>query len=401
MNSVVICEKTGRSAFEAEVEIVERKGLGHPDTICDAVAEQISRELSNAYLSRYGRILHHNCDKALLVAGAADLRWGGGQVVTPMRLVIGDRATASSGGIEIDIEQITTEAVRRWFKENLRFVVPDQHLVCQFEMKPGSQELAAIFSRSSPIANDTSAVIGYAPLTDTEKLVLETEHYLNSASFKDEFPETGEDVKVMGVRNRSQLSMTVAMPFIDRYLENERSYFLQKQQVRQKILERTRREASFVETVDVVVNALDEPGKGLPSCYLSVLGTSAENADSGQVGRGNDASGIISLNRPRGAEALAGKNPVSHIGKIYTALAFTLAKKLYKEIDPVLEAYLSLCGRIGQPIDRPLIVYVQLLLEKGTGTDDIEVSVRELIEEQLSRLDEFCQSLIGGDRILR
>ena len=52
-------------------EIVERKGLGHPDTICDALTENLSRALSRVYLERFGAILHHNVDKVLLCGGAA------------------------------------------------------------------------------------------------------------------------------------------------------------------------------------------------------------------------------------------------------------------------------------------------------------------------------------------
>ncbi|MDH3521479.1 MAG: hypothetical protein OEM49_13570, partial [Myxococcales bacterium] len=55
----------------APVEVVERKGLGHPDTLCDALAEELSRNLSRFYLERFERILHHNVDKALLFGGAS------------------------------------------------------------------------------------------------------------------------------------------------------------------------------------------------------------------------------------------------------------------------------------------------------------------------------------------
>ena len=51
------------------VELVERKGAGHPDSICDAIMEQVSLALCREYLATFGRILHHNVDKGLLVAG--------------------------------------------------------------------------------------------------------------------------------------------------------------------------------------------------------------------------------------------------------------------------------------------------------------------------------------------
>jgi S-adenosylmethionine synthetase len=74
------------------VEIVERKGLGHPDTICDAIAEHVCVRLCRHYLERFGTILHHNVDKLLLAAGAARPAFGGGEVTAPMEIYIGGRA---------------------------------------------------------------------------------------------------------------------------------------------------------------------------------------------------------------------------------------------------------------------------------------------------------------------
>ena len=72
---------------QQQFEIVERKGLGHPDSICDAIMEQISINLSKAYLDKFGSILHHNVDKSLLVAGKVRHAFGGGVVKEPMLLI--------------------------------------------------------------------------------------------------------------------------------------------------------------------------------------------------------------------------------------------------------------------------------------------------------------------------
>ena len=80
---------SGPTSGQNDIEIVERKGLGHPDTICDLVMERISQALAKAYLDQFSRILHYNCDKGLLVAGPAQRRRGGGRIIDPMRLVIG------------------------------------------------------------------------------------------------------------------------------------------------------------------------------------------------------------------------------------------------------------------------------------------------------------------------
>jgi S-adenosylmethionine synthetase len=61
MNNISIQQMRDAPVAEAEVEIAERKGLGHPDTICDGVMERLSQTMSQAYLERFGAILHHKC----------------------------------------------------------------------------------------------------------------------------------------------------------------------------------------------------------------------------------------------------------------------------------------------------------------------------------------------------
>ena len=52
--------------MDGTVEIVEHKGIGHPDTMCDALAEAFGVALARDYRERFGRVLHFNVDKALL-----------------------------------------------------------------------------------------------------------------------------------------------------------------------------------------------------------------------------------------------------------------------------------------------------------------------------------------------
>ena len=73
--------------------------------------------------------------------------------------------------------------------------------------------------------------------------------------------------------------------------------------------------------------------------YLSLTGTSAEDADSGQVGRGNRANGLIAFSRPTGGEATAGKNPVAHAGKVYSVLSHRLARLIHARCPSLREVY--------------------------------------------------------------
>ncbi|TET00207.1 MAG: S-adenosylmethionine synthetase, partial [Hadesarchaea archaeon] len=190
----IIVEEFKQEPLEKQkLEIVERKGLGHPDSICDAILDRVSVELSKEYLKKFGAIMHHNADKSLLVAGEVETRFGGGEVKQPMLLIFGDRATKEVEGTRISVKDIAVRAAKNWVKENLRFVDPEKHMRYQVELRPGSAALTDIFKRKGRVfsANDTSAAVSYAPMTWTEQLVLKTERYLNSKEFKKEFPESG------------------------------------------------------------------------------------------------------------------------------------------------------------------------------------------------------------------
>lgn len=381
--------------FKKRFEIVERKGIGHPDTICDLVMNQVSIELSKMYLKETGAIQHHNMDKSLLVAGQSENKFGGGKITKPMKLVIGDRATFEVKGQKLPVEDVAISTAKKWFDNNLRFV-KEEHVEYQLEVGTSSHELRSIFENpKSFVANDTSALVGYAPFTKTESSVLETEEYINSQNFKKEFPESGEDVKVMGFRNDNTLDLTIAMAFVDSHVDSENHYFKRKQDMLQSISEFHRKRGDFDE-VKITMNNLDTKNKGIEGLYLTVLGTSADNADSGEVGRGNMANRVISLTRPAGSEATAGKNPVSHIGKIYNALSFKLAEEIQKAVPDLEEVLVWMYNVIGKPVNEPKAIIIQPILDKELDLAKFESVIKEIVEQNLNKMDEFCMQLASG-----
>lgn len=393
----VLQRAAGPKTSELEVEIVERKGLGHPDTLCDSIMEQVAQALARMYLERTGAVRHFNCDKALLLAGDVNHRWGGGSVVEPMRLIMGDRATTTWKGKSLDVGGIAVETARDWIRSHLRHVDPVAHVSYDVAMKPGAPELAGLYVRDV-VSNDTSAAVGYAPMTETERLVLETERFANSAGFKAMFPETGEDVKVMGVRSGRLLHLTMAMPLLDRFLVEERDYFERKGRVREAVLSHLRPRLGTLDDVSLTVNATDRPGAGLAGIYASVLGISAESADSGEVGRGNRGNGLISFSRPAGSEAIAGKNPIGHVGKIHGMLAFALADKLVESLEALEEVTVWMCSEIGQPLDRPQQIFLLTHLAPGAVPSDLEGDAQAIVRDELANLPAFCRALARGER---
>ncbi|MEM2850158.1 MAG: methionine adenosyltransferase, partial [Candidatus Bathyarchaeia archaeon] len=144
------------------------------------------------------------------------------------------------------------------------------------------------------------------------------------------------------------------------------------------------------------LNTLDRRGRGVKGVYLTVLGTCADDSDSGQVGRGNRVNGIIPLNRPISSEAAAGKNPVSHIGKIYNVLTYKMADRIHREVSGLKEVYVWLLSHIGEPINRPRVAAVQVVPEKGLKVKTVKEPIETIIMDELDRIQEFCLNLAKG-----
>ncbi len=393
----LIIESSGSPLAQEAFEIVERKGLGHPDTICDAVMEAVAVQLAQAYLKTCGRVLHFNADKGMLVAGQVACRFGGGSVLTPMRLVMGDRATFEWRNKRIPVKEIAERAAYTWFKRHLPRIKPLKDLDCQVELKPASEELRSVAERPrEAVANDTSATVGYAPFTPTERLVFQIEQFLNSRSFKKEFPDTGEDVKVLAVRRVRHLDVTVAMPFLAPLIRNESHYFKRKVLVERALTHFVTRKCGTGFSPHVFLNVLDQRGTGEAGAYLTVLGTSAEAGDSGEVGRGNRVCGIISLRRPASAEAAPGKNPVAHVGKIYNVLAQVLAEDIQKKVRGLLDVTVWMTSQIGQPISSPQSVVVEVIPASGITLAAVRPQIQREVQLAFSRMKSFCKALTRG-----
>jgi S-adenosylmethionine synthetase len=337
------------------VEIVERKGRGHPDTLCDAAAEALSAALCREYVARTGRIQHHNVDKAALCAGAADVEPGGGTVTAPMRLIHVGRATQALEGTSLDLEALATASAREVFGRSLRHLDAARHLRIELRIRPTSRALRDLFAAAGavPLANDSSIGCGYAPLSETERLVLETDRFLMLPATLDAHPYLGEDVKLLAVRVGDAIDLTVAAAFVAAQVPSVSAYVDAKNALAAAIRDHAARISARV--VRVSLNAADDP----PSAriYLTVTGTSAEAGDDGQVGRGNRANGLITPSRPMSLEAVAGKNPVSHVGKLYNTWAQQLASELAARPD-LAAVSCQLASRIGAPITEPQVVWL-------------------------------------------
>ena len=384
----------GRAVEDQEVEIVERKGLGHPDSICDGIAESVSRALANEYIERFGKVLHYNTDETQLVAGSAAPAYGGGEIIEPIYLLITGRATNRYDGRRVPTETIALRAARDYLTENFPHLEFGTDVVVEARLGEGSGDLQEVFGEdgSVPMANDTSFGVGHAPLTETERIVLNTERRLNG-EYKAENPEVGRDVKVMGKREGDRIDVTVAVAMVDRYLEDLNAYDDAVRGVRE-FVEGMAAEYTDREVV-VHVNTADDYDEG--AVYLTTSGTSAEMGDDGSVGRGNRANGLITPNRSMSMEATSGKNPVNHLGKIYNLLSTGIAEAVVEEVDGIREVRIRLLSQIGQPIDRPHVADASLVTAEGVSVADNEADVEAVVDRELANVTDVTRRVIDGE----
>ena len=288
-----------------KLEIVERKGLGHPDTICDEIAERLSVALSRLYLSEYGEILHHNVDKALLAGGASSPRFGGGEISRPIELFLAGRATGPFKGKELPLEHLAQQVAVEWFTEHLPSIAARQAVKVHNLVRPGSADLNDLFARRSGrvrLSNDTSCGVGYAPLSRLETIVYTVEKELGAAA-QSCHPEIGRDIKVMGIRQGEHIHLTIACALVDRFVRALADYLDAKGKIAAIAVQTAKEHGATKVSVDV--NTADDPAAG--SIYLTVTGTSAEAGDDGEAGRGNRVNGLIAPFRPMTMESVAGK----------------------------------------------------------------------------------------------
>ncbi|MFB6198860.1 MAG: methionine adenosyltransferase [Halobacteriaceae archaeon] len=380
---------------EQEVEIVERKGIGHPDSICDGIAEAVSRALAQEYVDRVGKVLHYNTDETQLVAGRAAPAFGGGEVVEPIYILIVGRATKEYDGVTIPVDRVALSAARDYLREHIPELDIGTEVVLNVKLGEGSGDLQTVFGedgRSIPTANDTSFGVGHAPLSETEQIVLTAEQRLND-EFQDTHPALGPDVKIMGKREGNSIDITVAAAMIDEYIPGMSSYTEEVEAVREFV--KSVAKGHTDREVSVHVNTADDVDSG--SIYLTCTGTSAEQGDDGSVGRGNRANGLITPNRSMSMEATSGKNPVNHIGKIYNLLATDTAKDVVRQVDGISDLRIRLLSQIGQPIDHPHVAEARVMPENGVNRGELADDIESIMDDKLASVTDITQRVIEGD----
>ncbi len=380
-----------RPLEQQEIELVERKGIGHPDSVADGLAESISRALCQEYINRFGAVLHHNTDKTQIVAGRSKPAFGGGEVICPLYILLTGRATRVFKEEEIPVDTIAIKAARQLLTDSLSNLDVNNHIILDAKIGMGSSDLRDVFGRKVPSANDTSFGVGYAPLSQTEKIVFETEREL--MNLKKSIPAIGEDIKVMGMRQGDAINLTIACALVDRHVANLKEYADTKREIVEHVIDFARQFTS--RKVSAQMNVADNIEEG--SIYITVTGSSAEMGDDGAVGRGNRANGLITPNRPMSLEATCGKNPINHVGKIYNLLSIEAAKQIAAEMQGIEEVYIKILSQIGKPIDEPHIASVQIVPKEGVDIKSLQAGATEILDDWLANIPKLQQMLFRGE----
>jgi S-adenosylmethionine synthetase len=367
-----------RGAYAPPVEFVERKGVGHPDTICDALAEKLAQRLATAYIEHTGAVQHFNVDKAILAAGTTAVGFGGGTRLSPGRIILVGKA--NTRGWQPDIEALTKEA-----HTDLAQILPradTDAFEIEIWLTQSADDLMVVNAHEVPLSNDTSFAAVSLPRSPLEETVHRVEARLNDAAFQDAVP-VGRDIKVMGARSESAVTVTVAAPVYASDVASRAEYDAAVDAVRSEA--KGIAEDVMKSPVEVTVNGADAPD----STYLTLSGTSAEAGDDGQVGRGNRFGGLITPYRPMSLEAAAGKNPAAHVGKTYHAIAHDITTRTMAETG-ALEATTRLLSSIGTPVTDPQSIHVQV------HGDIDESAVAAIARECLDDWEAVRDRLIGG-----
>jgi S-adenosylmethionine synthetase len=283
-------------------------------------------------------------------------------------------------------------AVREYLKKNCPHLDLATDVTIDCRIGKGSFDLIGLYETKKLLANDTSFGVGFAPLSETERITLETERFING-DLKDKLPETGQDVKVMSYREGDTIKITVAVAMVDKKIDDKDHYVNAIQQIKDSVLDYA---VKFTKrNVEVSVNMGDSYDEGI--YYLTVTGLSMENGDDGSVGRGNRANGLITPFRPMSMEATAGKNPVTHVGKLYNILSNRIAHELVESCGgDVKEAKVRILSQIGSPIDDPQIAAISVIMADGVPLSKIKGGVNGVVDTQLRDIEKLTMEIVKG-----
>ncbi len=371
-------------------EVVERKGVGHPDSLADALANEVSIAYSKQCLATIGAIPHHNVDKLYIGAGHYRNDYRECERLSPVIVRVNGRMSSVFGDIDLDIEQLQTAAVRNYLHQVMPMITDEdlaidanatQHTKVPFWFTP--RNINDIPDATNPKANDTSVCIGYWPPTPTESLAYQLERYFweDAGGYAvSRFAEIGQDIKVMVVRIADCVEATLCVPAMSVRIASYDAYrelMATHQKNLQNLADELLANSGLRSTVQI--NPYQRQ-------YMLGLGSCIECGEEGMVGRGNNINGIISTHRIHTLESWAGKNPVYHTGRVYGYMTAKLARAISERFST--KCTVTAVTRCGDTLFPPY----RLMISMDHSVDDSEL---EKFVDQLMSGTDYLQEILS------
>lgn len=411
MDNVIIIEHIGK--FEPDFEFVERKWMGHPDTLSDSLAERLSLMYSRYTKDHFGAILHHNFDKTGLLWWASHVEFWEWYLTKPIRVLLTWRASTKFWDEVIPLEEMLINETKYFFREKFPMIDIEKGLEFHYLLSNKSspwkvdenskeegtrkhwfepRSLSDLGELKFLWSNDTSLWCGYYPLTQLERLILEIENTLNSEQYKQDKPWLWSDIKLMGTRYLNDVDLTLCIPQIANHVKNIEEYRKNIESVEKTINEIfiAQSKGNTLENISIHINTRDN----YDTCelYLTATGSSIESWDEGLVWRGNRVNWLISPMKPMSMEGAAWKNPVYHIGKIYYIAAQKIAQKIYELTGSYVEVYLV--SQSGRKLIDPWKTVIYIDKENTTSPE-----LRSLVYEELRKIPNITEDFLAGETI--
>ena len=369
---------------ERNIEIVERKGIGHPDTIADKLATECSRVYSVYCKKHFNCILHHNIDKLYVGGGLFLLENNKIKKYNKIRVELNGRVSNTMNGEKIDLESIFIPTIKEYFKSIMPRINPDEDLdikinCTQFSKReywyeprnvddvPDSKEL---------FAADTSLCVIHSSKTFCENLAFELEQsfwsYDERGYAHPKYSDVGQDIKVMVSRIENDVTATLCVPVYKDLYSNKEEYdnIIKKHEERLTNIAYTIHNPKNY-NFKIEINRM--PDNSYRN-YSLVLGSCIECGEEGLVGRGNNAQGLISTFREHTVEAPCGKNERYHTGRVINFMGIKALNRIDKELN--IKATLYCLTRNRGSLTEPFLFYLSI------NDTSKEQEVRKIISEE-------------------
>jgi len=361
-------EKDYQDPEGRSIEIVERKGIGHPDTLADKLAEELSRVYSIYCLKNFNCILHHNIDKLYIGGGLFVMKKNKITKINPIRVELNGRVSNTMNGKKIDLEKLFVPVIKEYLSTVIPRLNPEtdlniiinctQYSKREFWYTP--RNINDVPDSGKLFAADTALCVNHSTKTFCERLTFELEqsfwNYNEKGYASPKFSKIGQDIKVMVSRIHNDIVATVCMPvYKDVYSTHEEyNNIIKFHEARlTKIANHMNFDKKY--NINIEINRLPD---GAYRNYSLVVGSCIECGEEGIVGRGNNSQGLISSFREHTVEAPCGKNPRYHTGRIVNFLANNATSRIFEELGVKCTLY-SLTRNRGSII-RPFLFYLSV-----------------------------------------